>query len=182
MNGGQCKEQESRLVGSTMIRGWRSMDVHNGTADDGRAADCDCSYEAVKRYSHCVAELRVNLHPNAMAELIAQVADKIDRAVQRVTPLAYRMQRQGRRWMRRAMRKPRSVSEGPNLLPLADPGAGQFFESRWRFAGGRNRLQPRLSALRLSGSGLFRVAAAVSAGALRAAGSLGDGAKAQRRS
>src|SRR5437763_2286171 len=54
----------------------------------------------------------------AMAELIAQVADRIDRAVQRVTPLAYRMQRKGRRWMRRAMRKPRSVSEGPNLLPL----------------------------------------------------------------
>src|SRR5437868_9051974 len=54
----------------------------------------------------------------AMAELIAQVADKIDRAVQRVTPFAYRMQRKGRRWMRRAMRKPRSVSEGPNLLPL----------------------------------------------------------------
>jgi ABC transport system ATP-binding/permease protein len=53
-----------------------------------------------------------------MAELLAQVADKIDRAVQRVTPFAYRMQRQGRRWMRRAMRKPRSVSEGPNLLPL----------------------------------------------------------------
>src|SRR5213080_893691 len=53
-----------------------------------------------------------------MAELIAQVADRIDRAVQRVTPFAYRMQRKGRRWMRRAMRKPRSVSEGPNLLPL----------------------------------------------------------------
>src|SRR3982751_5347090 len=53
-----------------------------------------------------------------MAELLAQVADKIDRAVQRVTPFAYRMQRKGKRWMRRAMRKPRSVSEGPNLLPL----------------------------------------------------------------
>src|SRR5258708_28608326 len=53
-----------------------------------------------------------------MAELIAQVADRIDRAVQRVTPLAYRVQGKGRRWMRRAMRKPRSVSEGPNLLPL----------------------------------------------------------------
>src|SRR6476646_2494456 len=53
-----------------------------------------------------------------MAELIAQVADRIDRAVQRVTPLAYRMQRKGRRWMRRALRKPRSVAEGPNLLPL----------------------------------------------------------------
>src|ERR1700745_948499 len=53
-----------------------------------------------------------------MAELIAQVADRIDRAVQRMTPFAYRMQRKGRRWMRRALRKPRSVSEGPNLLPL----------------------------------------------------------------
>src|SRR5437667_2864625 len=53
-----------------------------------------------------------------MAELISSVADKIDRAVQRVTPLAYRVRRTGRRWMRRAMRKPRSVSEGPNLLPL----------------------------------------------------------------
>src|SRR4029079_3095554 len=54
----------------------------------------------------------------AMAELIAQVADRIDRAVQRMNPFAYRRQRKGRRWMRRAMRKPRSVSEGPNLLPL----------------------------------------------------------------
>ena len=53
-----------------------------------------------------------------MTELVTTVADKIDRAVQRVTPFAYRIQRKGRRWMRRAMRKPRSVSEGPNLLPL----------------------------------------------------------------
>ena len=37
------------------------------------------------------------------------VADKIDRAVQRVTPFAYRIQRKSRRWMRRALRKPRSV-------------------------------------------------------------------------
>src|SRR3954462_15725348 len=53
-----------------------------------------------------------------MTELVTTVADKIDRAVQKVTPFAYRIQRQGRRWMRRAMRKPRSVAEGPNLLPL----------------------------------------------------------------
>ncbi|HSH38466.1 MAG TPA: ATP-binding cassette domain-containing protein [Chthoniobacterales bacterium] len=46
------------------------------------------------------------------------LADKIDRAVQRVTPFAYRMQRKSRRWMRRALRKPRSVAEAPNLLPL----------------------------------------------------------------
>src|SRR5207247_11302046 len=53
-----------------------------------------------------------------MTELVTTVADKIDRAVQRVTPFAYRIQRRGRRWVRRALRKPRSVSEGPNLLPL----------------------------------------------------------------
>src|SRR6188508_3761396 len=49
---------------------------------------------------------------------LTRVADRIDRAVQRVTPLAYRIHRRSRRWMRRALRKPRSVSEGPNLLPL----------------------------------------------------------------
>src|SRR3954470_21865941 len=53
-----------------------------------------------------------------MTELVTSVADRIDRAVQRVTPFAYRMQRKGKRWIRRAMRKPRSVAEGPNLLPL----------------------------------------------------------------
>src|SRR5882762_84613 len=53
-----------------------------------------------------------------MTELVSSVADKIDRAVQRVTPLAYRVRRTGRRWMRRALRKPRSVSEGPNMLPV----------------------------------------------------------------
>src|ERR687891_15717 len=53
-----------------------------------------------------------------MTELVATVADKIDRAVQRVTPFAYRVRRTGRRLVRRALRKPRSVSEGPNLLPL----------------------------------------------------------------
>src|SRR5215469_7058699 len=53
-----------------------------------------------------------------MTELVSSVADKIDRAVQRVIPFAYRVRRTGRRWVRRALRKPRSVSEGPNLLPL----------------------------------------------------------------
>jgi ABC transport system ATP-binding/permease protein len=53
-----------------------------------------------------------------MSELLTQVADRIDRAVQKVTPLAYRVRRRSRRWVRRAMRKPRSVSESPNLLPL----------------------------------------------------------------
>src|ERR1700687_6282094 len=53
-----------------------------------------------------------------MTELVTSVADKSGGAVQRVAPLASRMRRTGRRWMRRALRKPRSVSEGPNLLPL----------------------------------------------------------------
>jgi ABC-type multidrug transport system ATPase subunit len=53
-----------------------------------------------------------------MSQLVSTVADKIDRAVQKMTPFAYRVRREGRRLMRRALRKPRSVSEGPNLLPL----------------------------------------------------------------
>jgi ABC-type multidrug transport system ATPase subunit len=53
-----------------------------------------------------------------MTQLVSTVAEKLDRAVQRVTPFAYRVRRQGRRLMRRALRKPRSVSEGPNLLPV----------------------------------------------------------------
>src|SRR4026208_2154301 len=53
-----------------------------------------------------------------MAELVSTMADKIDRTMQRVTPLAYRVRRTGRRWMRRALRKPRSMSEGPNMLPV----------------------------------------------------------------
>lgn len=53
-----------------------------------------------------------------MPEPAQTLADRIDRAVQRMTPFAYRMQRKSRRWMRRALRKPRSVAEGPNLLPL----------------------------------------------------------------
>ena len=35
-----------------------------------------------------------------MPPLVTTVADKIDRAVQKVTPLAYRMQRRGRIWMK----------------------------------------------------------------------------------
>src|SRR6202047_4708270 len=53
-----------------------------------------------------------------MTELVTTFADKIDRAVQKVTPFAYRLRRRGRRVMRRSLRKPRSVAEGPNLLPL----------------------------------------------------------------
>src|SRR2546430_16692115 len=53
-----------------------------------------------------------------MTELVSSMADRIDRAVQRVIPRAYRVRRTGRRLVRRALRKPRSVSEGLNLLPL----------------------------------------------------------------
>src|SRR5256886_1434547 len=53
-----------------------------------------------------------------MTQLVSTVAEKLDRVVQKVTPFAYRVRRQARRLTRRALRKPRSVSEGPNLLPL----------------------------------------------------------------
>src|SRR5215212_7364338 len=53
-----------------------------------------------------------------MTELVSTMADKIDRTMQRVIPLAYRVRRTGRRLVRRALRKPRSVSEGPNMLPV----------------------------------------------------------------
>ncbi len=35
-----------------------------------------------------------------------------------VVPLTYRLQRSAKQWMRRALHKPRTVSEAPNLLPL----------------------------------------------------------------
>src|SRR5438046_318205 len=40
-----------------------------------------------------------------MTELISTMADKIDRTMQRVIPLAYRVRRTGRRLVRRALRK-----------------------------------------------------------------------------
>jgi ABC-type multidrug transport system ATPase subunit/ABC-type multidrug transport system permease subunit len=46
------------------------------------------------------------------------VLEKIAQSVRSLTPLGYRVQRTTRHWMRRALRKPRTVSEGPNLLPL----------------------------------------------------------------
>src|SRR5207249_9004653 len=66
------------------------------------------------------------------------------------------------------------------LAAVVDPGPGQFFEGGWCFARRRNRLEPRIFALRLSGGCLFRVAPTVPAGALRAARSLGHGAKTWR--
>ena len=67
-----------------------------------------------------------------MTELVSTMADKIDRTMQRVIPLAYRVRRTGRRLVRRALRKPRSVSEGPNLLPLLNqkPRKNQKGEER----------------------------------------------------
>src|SRR5947208_5108941 len=62
--------------------------------------------------------LKIRIRKITMTELVSSMADKIDRTVQRVIPLAYRVRRTGRRLVRRALRKPRSVSEGPNLLPL----------------------------------------------------------------
>lgn len=43
---------------------------------------------------------------------------RIGYGLRRLTPMAYRLQRTTRQMARRAMRKPRTVMEGPNLLPL----------------------------------------------------------------
>ena len=44
--------------------------------------------------------------------------NKIGEGIRYLTPFAYRFQRASRHIMRRAMRKPRTVAEIPNLLPL----------------------------------------------------------------
>ena len=54
------------------------------------------------------------MNDNAQATLF----DKLGHGIKRLTPLSYRLQRTGRHWMRRAMRKPRTMAESPNLLPL----------------------------------------------------------------
>ena len=46
------------------------------------------------------------------------VMNKIGEGIKYLTPFAYRFQRASRQIMRRAMRKPRTVAEIPNLLPL----------------------------------------------------------------
>src|SRR5438045_8932086 len=69
---------------------------------------------------------KIRIRKITMTELVSSMADKIDRTVQRVIPLAYRVRRTGRRLVRRALRKPRSVSEGPNLLPLLIPVLASF--------------------------------------------------------
>ena len=114
-----------------------------------------------------------------MTELVTSVADKIDRAVQKVTPFAYRMQRKGRRWMRRALRKPRSVSEGPNLLPLLIQVLASFSKADGVLLEEEIDSSLGFLALRLSGNGLFGTPPAFPPGPLRAAGSLGHGPKAQ---
>lgn len=44
--------------------------------------------------------------------------ERIGQRLRWLTPFSYRMQSRGRQLMRRAMRKPRTMAEGPNLLPL----------------------------------------------------------------
>jgi hypothetical protein len=43
---------------------------------------------------------------------------RLGNRLRRLTPMAYRLQRASRHMARRAMRKPRTVLESPNLLPL----------------------------------------------------------------
>ncbi len=46
------------------------------------------------------------------------ILDKIGTGVRRLIPLGYRLQNTTRKITRRALRKPRTLAEGPNLLPL----------------------------------------------------------------
>src|SRR5579862_8747758 len=48
----------------------------------------------------------------------ASLVEKIGEKARFLTPLAYRFQRATRNIVRRALRKPRTVAEAPNLLPL----------------------------------------------------------------
>jgi ABC-type multidrug transport system ATPase subunit/ABC-type multidrug transport system permease subunit len=52
-----------------------------------------------------------------MSDEAKTVFDKVGAGIRFLTPLAYRVQRAARHLMRRAMHKPRTVAEGPNLLP-----------------------------------------------------------------
>ena len=115
-----------------------------------------------------------------MTELVTSVADQIDRAVQRVTPLAYRMRRRGRRWMRRAMRKPRSVAEGPNLLPLLIQVLASFSKADGVLL--EEEIDSSLGFLRYDypETVYSELRHALPPGALRATGPLRDGAEARR--
>jgi len=53
-----------------------------------------------------------------MSDAGKSVISKIGEGIKHLTPFAYRFQRASRNVMRRALRKPRTVAEGPNLLPL----------------------------------------------------------------
>ncbi len=107
------------------------------------------------------------------------MADKIDRTVQRVIPLAYRVRRTGRRLVRRALRKPRSVSEGPNLLPLLIQVLASFTKADGIIM--EEEIDSSLGFLRYDypEAVYSRAAAVVPASAVRAAGPRGDGAKAR---
>ncbi len=103
-----------------------------------------------------------------MAELIAQVADRIDRAVQRVTLLPIALQRKGRRWMRRAMRKPGRI-EGRICCPV-DPGAGQFFRKRMAFCWTKRSTPALASCVTIIQKRFYSELRSCFAGPLRAAG------------
>lgn len=53
-----------------------------------------------------------------MSEPKSSLIDRVGQAARPWTPKAYRLRRLAETWMRRAMHKPRTVAEGPNLLPL----------------------------------------------------------------
>jgi len=53
-----------------------------------------------------------------MVRLTKDISRHAGRVLESLTPLGFRIERTGRNWLRRLLRRPRTVSEGPNLLPL----------------------------------------------------------------
>ena len=65
-----------------------------------------------------------------MAEKNQTIFERIGHRVEFLTPLAHRVQNTTRRLMRRAMQKPRTVAEGPNLLPLLIQALAAFSNAK----------------------------------------------------
>lgn len=53
-----------------------------------------------------------------MVSFPKNLARHAGKALESLTPIGYRIERTGRTWFRRLLRKPRTVSESPNLLPV----------------------------------------------------------------
>jgi hypothetical protein len=97
-------------------------------------------------------------------------------------PMAHRLRRLADVSLRRVLRKPRTVTESPNLVAVAHSGArGLFQNGRRRSARGGNRFVARISALRLPRGGVFGIAQTLPPGIERATGPDGNVAETRGR-